>query len=459
MSSWPSDLIPNQLLRPVKATEADLPLPRVGIEPDAPKSVELSINPLQPVKAASAELLPVQAGAEPEAPKTIPDKLAVLDQRLDAISKSLTVTTADPNIKLVLGGAVIADFLYSRARPVAPGTPFFLTPGPPPDFRQQTFDASARQTVLSAYVVGPEFCGFETSGLILVNLYSSSLVEDLYGILPIQAYAQMKNDQWRFAAGLQMDIFNPLNPTVLPFSLLGAAGNTGAFRGQLRAERFFRPFDHSDITLIAGISDPLPTSINNLFRVNEDNGWPNIEGRAAWAFGPMTGERLEMKRPFEWGVSGLVGQIRTTLPGATQVVTDTWGLGTDLRWAANDRFGVQGELFTGRTLGTYMGGILQNVNSTTFQGIHTSGGWVEGYYYLCPNTLHMHVGYGIDDPRDSDLAPGQSIRNEAIFANLIWDPTNHCRVAFELTYRWTAYNNGFRNNEGVGVHTQFQLKF
>jgi hypothetical protein len=294
--------------------------------------------------------------------------------------------------------------------------------------------------------------------VLVANLYSSSLIQDLWGFLPLQAYGQLKNESWRIAAGLQLDIFNPLNPTVLPLSYLGASGNTGAFRGQFRVERYLHPSDDSDITLTAGISDPIPTTVSNTFRLSEDNGWPNVEGRAAWASGPLVGEGQLAKRPFEIGVSGLVGQIRTTVPLTTQVVANTWGLGTDLRWDFDQRCGLQGELFVGQTLGTYMGGILQNINSTTFQGIHSAGGWLELYYYLCPDKLHTHVGYGIDNPRNGDLAVGQLARNETWFANLIWDVTKHFRVACEVTYRRTVYI-GLFNNDGVGAQAQVQLKF
>src|SRR5262249_339301 len=135
----------------------------------------------------------------------------------------------------------------------------------------------------------------------------------LWGFLPLQAFAQLKNEDWRFAAGLQLDIFNPLNPTVLPVSYLGASGNTGAFRGQARVERYLQTEDDDLITLTAGISDPIPTTVSNTFRISEDNGWPNIEARAAWATGPLTGEGESAVRPFEVGVSGVVGQIRTTI--------------------------------------------------------------------------------------------------------------------------------------------------
>src|SRR5262249_12025117 len=159
------------------------------------------------------------------------------------------------------------------------------------------------------------------------------------------------------------------------------------------------------------------------------------------------GEGPLAKRPFEVGVSGVVGEIRTTVPATTQVVASVWGLGADLRWAVSERFGVQGELFVGQTLGTYMGGILQNTNANTFAGLHAAGGWIEWYYYICPEKLHTHVGYGLDDPLDRDLAPGQPVRDETYFANLIWDPTSHFRLAGEFTHRRTAYS-ALRNNEG-----------
>jgi hypothetical protein len=406
-------------------------------------------------------LLPQQAHipAEPEPPAKEPDKLTALEQKLEALSKNLTITTADPNIKVVFGGEIVADFLYSTRRLVAPGTPFFLTPGPINGFRQQTFDASARPTTLSMLISGPDMCGFQSSAVILACFYSSSLIQDLYGFLPIQAYLQLKNEDWRFAAGLQFDIFNPLNPTVLPFSYLAGSGNSGfGFPAQLRVERYFHQSDDSQVTITAGISDPIPTTVNNAFNISEDNGWPNIEGRVSLAMGPLTGEGLEARRPFEVGISGVVGQIRTTTPFVTQVVADIWGLGSDFRWAVTDRFGVQGEVYTGQTLGMYTAGILQNINVATFAGVHTTGGWLELYYYLCPQKLHTHVGYGIDDPLDRDLAPGQPVRNDTWFANLIWDPNKYFRLGFEVAYRKTAYTL-VPNNNGLSFQTQFQLKF
>src|SRR5262249_6184058 len=146
------------------------------------------------------------------------EKLAGLEKTVTELSKKLTVATADENFKLILGGTITADFLYNSARPLAPRTPFFLTPRPLPGFHQDTFDATARQTTLMGTIIGPQICDFQSGGLIALTLYNDSLIVDRYGILPILAYGELKNEDWRFAAGLQFDIFNPLNPTVLPFS-------------------------------------------------------------------------------------------------------------------------------------------------------------------------------------------------------------------------------------------------
>lgn len=431
-------------------TPSELP----AIVPDAAVVQPAPVAPAAPVPPATDAAKP--APTLEELGKTV----ETLGKTVETLGKNLTVVTGDEQIKLVLGGVISADFYYNHARPVAPGIPFFLTPRSPFGFNTSTFDANARGTTLFGLISGPRFFGFESGGLVALCLFNDALVVDRYGILPLQAYAQLKNDDWRFAAGLQFDIFNPLNPQMLAFSQLSGSGNAGfGFPGQARVERYFRPDCDTQITLTAGISEPLSTTVNNQLRVSEDNGWPNLEARAAVAFGPLEGEGLAAKRPFEWGVSGLAGEIRTTDPAtARRVVPGVWGLGTDLRWAVTPTFGFMTEVFTGETLGNYTAGVLQNVNLLTFKGIHSTGGWVEMYYYICPEKLHTHLGYGIDDPWNGDLAPTQTVRNETYYLNLVWDPSKYLRFGWELTYRRTEYLL-VRNNDGFGFQTQMQFRF
>jgi hypothetical protein len=359
-------------------------------------------------------------------------------------------------------GAITLDMLFSGARPVSPGDPFYLAPGTIRGFNQSTFDINARQTMLGAELSGPEVCGFQSGGLIEVMFFDGSVIQDQYGILPLQAYGELTNGDWRFAAGLQYDVFNPLAPTVLPFSALAGSGNVGnSFRGQVRLERFLHPADDIQLTMQTALSEPITTTIDPIFQVSEDNGWPNIEGRIAVGLGPPDAHNHDHHRPIEVGVSAVGGQIRTTPLLSGPVVANVWGVGSDFRWKLMDTFGFQGEFYTGETLGTYDGAILQDINADTLKGIRSTGGWLETFFYWTPS-LHSHVGFGIDDPINRDVSDSVGAlgrtRNSTIFANLLWDVSESFHVGVELTWRETDYKSA-PNNEGMGFQTQFQWVF
>ena len=375
------------------------------------------------------------------------------------------VSTLSPYFNVHIFGALKLDMLFNNARPVAPGVPFFLAPDSLTGLNQNNVDIHARQTTLGAAFTGPEVGSFQSGGMLAAMLFSNSVIEDRYGFLPLQAYGDLKNEDWRFAAGLQFDVFAPGMPTILPFSALAASGNAGnSFRGSLRLERFLSPSDDVQWTLQGALSEPITTTISPTFAINEDNGWPNVEGRVALGLGRPEQVGLVALRPFEIGVSGVLGQIRNTLPPpGDRVVADVWGSAVDARWKMNSYFGVMGEVYTGQTLGTYNGGILQNVNPETLEGIRSTGGFVEVFTYLTP-CLHNHTGYGIDDPRNGDISSnpaslGRTL-NSTIFSNLIWDVNQSFRIGFEFTWRETDYESAANPpNEGAGFHTQFQWAF
>ena len=363
-----------------------------------------------------------------------------------------------PYFNLQIFGALKLDMLFNARRPVSPGTPFYLATRSDPGFDENTFDIHARQSTLAAALSGPSFGGFQSGGLLMAMFYNDAIVVDQYGFLPLQAYGELRNDDWRFAAGLQFDVFSPGAPTVLPFAVLGASGNAGnAFRGQVRLERFVTPTANRQWTFQVALSEPIVSTIDPSFRLSEDNGWPNVEGRIALGLGCLEGSGADAKRPLELGVSAVGGQIRTTIPATRQVVADVWGVCADWRWKFSDRFGIVGEFYTGQTLGTYNAGILQNVNSVTRKGIRSTGGWLELFTYLTP-ALHSHIGYGIDDPLDRDVAAAGRIRNDTYFANLLWDINATFRIGGEFTYRETT-RRALPDNEGAGFHTQFQWAF
>ena len=378
------------------------------------------------------------------------------------------VSTLGTKYNIQVFGAMTLDMLYSKPRTVSKGSPFYLLPDSPIGFDQDTVSIHARQSTLGAALTGPQFCGFQAGGLVAALFFNDAIIVDQYGFLPMQAYGELRNDCWRFSAGLQFDVFNPGAPTVLPFSMLSASGNSGnSFRGQIRMERFFNPSPSVQWTIQTALSEPIAATLDPAFQVvAEDNGWPNIEARIALGIGTPDMSGLEPVRPFQLGISGVGGQIRTTQLLTNQVAADVWGIGADLRWQLTSCLGIAGEFYTGQGLGTYGGGILQNINfdtadtaNSTGQSIRSTGGWLEAFLYWTP-CLHTHVGYGLDDPIDRDLSQTQRSRNSTAFANLIWDVNQSFRIGTEFTYRETEYvSPDLLSNEGPGFHTQFQWSF
>ena len=69
------------------------------------------------------------------------------------------------------------------------------------------------------------------------------------------------------------------------------------------------------------------------------------------------------------------------------------------------------------------------------------------------------VGYGIDDPRDDDLADDQRSRNQVFFATLLWEVTDFFQVGVECS-RWeTDYVAPSIDNQVDAVFSRMTLKF
>lgn len=381
-----------------------------------------------------------------------------------------TIALADGQSRLRLSVGLDTLAVFSTNRTFPRGLPLLVFPDSPIGASTNTFSAHARQSYINASLAGPQAGDFQVGGNVLAFFQNDNLVADDYGLLVYYAYGELKNSDWRFAAGLQQDVFNPVSPSVIYITRMYGSGNTGSYRGQLRAERFLTVNEDLDIIAQVALSDPLSFLVtDDLGRLLEDNGWPNVEARLEFGMGGKRSIRGTKVSPVRLGVSGVIGQIRTagTLLGPPSSLLprseiDIRGFGADIQVAVNDQFGFAGEFFFGQGLGDYNGSVLQNFNSSTLTQIRSIGGFGEVYYYCSPE-VHLHLGYGLDDPRDSDLAVTQIRRNRTFFSTLIWDCSKSVQISLEVDFRRTDYTqfqpNAFLDADSVVIGTRFLWRY
>lgn len=413
--------------------------------------------------AAEAPTVPTEANPAAIASGMLEMKSGVekLGAAVERIGENLTVTTADKELdfKLAMFGAISGEMILADARPLIPSAVSVVSP----DFGRdsQIAELSSRSSYLGAAAVGPSVGDFQSGGLVLAYFYSSSILDDNYGFFLARGYGELKNECSRLSVGVDGDVINPLSPEMIDWAAGGGAGNLGFLRAQFRMERYFYPSDESQVTAQFALSEPIPTNYEKFSvkeGLTESNGWPNLEGRLAIGFGPLTHRGVATFRPTELGVSGLVGQLRRTGDAITpNSVADVWAVGTDARVSITEKLGVKGEFYHGQTVGSYLGGIIQNFNADR-QGLRSTGAWGEVYYFWTP-CLHSHFGYGVDDPLDSDLTAGLARRNQFYFGNILWDVTKSIDVGFEVS-RWeTAYMAPLQDNQAMVYDTRVRVKF
>jgi hypothetical protein len=424
-----------------------------------------------PVPKAVNEDVVKEEAAKPVATATNTDVGAGAPQNIPATQQGLSWTKGEFQIQLF--GAVRLDATYNSARVQGPGMPAFLVPKFAGGFSQHTTAINARNSMIGLLFTGPDIGNFHSGGKISAVFFDNTNVfADNNGFLLTQSYGELFNDHWRFAAGLQLDVFAPNLPTVLPFSADGAPGGN-TIKGQIRVERFLKLGSDSQLTLQGALSEPLNSVKTPDVSLDEDNGWPNVEGRIAFGLGKPARIGLLAQRPVELGFSGVGGELRrTSLPSEPprRIVSDVWGAAFDFRVDLAGRYGFKGEVYTGQGLGQMGAGVLQTLDAVTWKAIRSTGGWAEGFVYLTPN-LHSHTGIIIDDPNNNDITAipnslfGRT-RNRVFFSTLLWDlggETKKFRIGAEFNLRKTEYKDpistGRLPNSGFGINPQFQWLF
>jgi hypothetical protein len=376
------------------------------------------------------------------------------------------LSLADSSVNVFLGANLKTTMLLSNRR-LAPstGTAYLLLPRDGTGV-EGTYDINARASTIYLAAEGPKLGSFNL-GTKMVFYVIRDLTDPAYGLLPAMMYVDMKNDQWRFAVGQQVDVFSERIPNMIDgyFALAssGCVGNSS--RGQLRATRFIESGKKSKLSITLAASQPVSTYFSKDLKNNsENNGVPNLE----WALRFETGKDTNAIVPFdavELGISGITGSYRVfknDTSGGTIVnnginIPKVNGICGEFAFRIAKVFGIQGEVYVGQALGNYLGTIMQTTKGENDKEIRSMGFWVEAAYYWKKN-LQSRFGYGQDECNKEDLLGNGVWKNSTYFGNVIWDINKTVSTGIEVTHKSTQYL-GLNDNQGMTFMWMFQYSF
>jgi len=115
----------------------------------------------------------------------------------------------------------------------------------------------------------------------------------------------------------------------------------------------------------------------------------------------------------------------------------------------------KGEYYSGENLDQFFGGCNQGVNAVTGEEVRAEGGWAQLSWQAMPK-LELNLGWGADDPDNSDLAAGSIASNQLLYANAIYQITKQLHVGIEISKLWTDYLD---QEDGENMRVQSALWF
>lgn len=395
-----------------------------------------------PVRLPPVDATPTGMASAPAAPEVAQEEYFTLEELRGEMKK---FAWKKGDFTVVPYGSLWGSAIFETERS-SPG-PYTLYVLSATTDGEQSFVVDTRRTRLGIDVTGPRipmFFDAPSSGRVEIDFHGAFVTENKPGVLLRHAYAEFKNDEFRLLAGQSSDVISPLYPGTLSYSVGWAGGNIGYRRMQVRPERYLAFSDRLLCTVQGSINQNIVSDLTTTPGVRpESSGWPVMEGRLA----ATVGDRSPGSLPITFGVSGHIGEQGFdfltpgpppwNLPPVDDVRRRTWSLNADLYLPITERFGVQGELFTGENLSTFLGGIVQGVSFETRETIRSAGGWFDVWYDWTPR-LHTRTGYGLDDPNNNDVVSGRSY-NQYLYANASFDVTKMLNVGLEVTSWKTLY--------------------
>ncbi|MDX1385938.1 MAG: hypothetical protein R3190_19965 [Thermoanaerobaculia bacterium] len=253
-------------------------------------------------------------------------------------------------------------------------------------------------------------------------------------------------------AGQTSDLFSPLSPPTLNYSVAWFAGNIGYRRPQIRLTHRSRPGDGIGFELAGAIARTISDLQSDFVPVDAgvDAGVPGVQGRLGVDIPRGGDDSLRLGLSGHWSQE----ELDTSAQGeATDF--DSWSLNLDFSTALGRRTRLQGELFEGANLTAYLGGIGQGVNLDRMQEIGSRGGWT-ALAWEDGRRLALSFGGSLEQVESDDVESGDRESNRSLYATAIYSLTPAVRLGVELSHWRTGYKD---RGDADDFRTQLSLMY
>lgn len=329
-----------------------------------------------------------------------------------------------------------------------------------------SFGGTLRQTQLGFDLFGPQLFGGRASGNLQFDFaggYANTPDGATLGLVRLRTgTVRLDWEKTSLIAG-QDDLFiAPTSPTSFASFQVPAMANSGQLWGwipQVRLERKFASFAHSQILIQGGILDPISSQVpdgsqSRTVSLGEISHRPAVAARVAWSH-PLFGSNIvfgfgHYRAQQRWGNGGYAA-------------INSWVNTIDWEVPVTRLFEITGAYHDGRTLADLGGGLGQNVGiyvtdtmpldvlpgspsdtplNAVFKGLGSMGGWVQAKLKPLPK-FEINVAGGQESRFAGEVESAASTqdyfnqdlaRNRSYMANVIFRPRSNLILSTEYRH-------------------------
>jgi hypothetical protein len=376
------------------------------------------------------------------------EQIKLLQQEL--ADQAATQVTTRSRMSLEFTGRVLVTGFSNSRRVNNVDDPQFVKPDTASGLPQGGAGMAIRQTSLGLAVTAPQVFGGSFRGDLDVDFYGGQQPSSGGRTFPLlrlrTARAMVKWTHGELMIGQDAPLIASGNPTSL--AALGtpdfaAAGNLWLWLPQVRAG--LETGGPVSVGIQGAVLAPTSGDPANVFDTDDDvaehSSRPYLQGRVHVRWG--TDEMAS-----DIGVGVHQGWLATK---GDSLLTSS-ALAMDMKLPLTSWLDVRGEAYSGQALKGLGGGGIGQGTGANGVPVHDMGGWAQ-VNFKPSSRLLFGAGYGMDDPRDSDLmgVAGARLKNVAREVHMHVRPGGPFVFGVEYRRLETTYTTGVLANDHVNL--------